>query len=98
MQSVKRLHWIKASGQAMRHCGAADLGLYQQHYCCWLKKLAVSVVREMVHGLRLRSVFYVHLYRPLKWICHSHHLGKEVRSGKSLDKTIFLPKNILPTN
>lgn len=56
----------------MRHCGAADLGLYQQHYYCWFKKLAVSVVREMVHRLRLRSVFYVHLYCPLKWICHSH--------------------------
>lgn len=67
----------------MRHCGAADLGLYQQHYCCWFKKLAVSVVREMVQRLRLRSVVYVHLDCSLKWICHSHRLGKEVRSGKS---------------
>lgn len=84
----------------MRRCRAAELGLTQQHYCCWFKKLVVSVVCEMVHGLRLRSVFYVLQYRPLKWICHSQHLGKEVRSGGSqlIDKIIFLPKNILPTN
>lgn len=90
MQSVKRLQRTRVSGQAMRHSGAADVGLYQHRYwCCWLKKLVVSVVREMVHGLRLRSVFYVLRYCPLKWICHSQHLGKEVRSGRSQLMKLF---------
>lgn len=77
----------------MRHGGAAELGLYQRCYCRWFKKLVVSVVREMVHGLRLRSVFYVLQYCPLKWICHSQRLGKEVRSGRSqLTKLFSCPR------
>lgn len=56
---------------------AAELCLYQEHYCCWFKKIGCqSIVCEVLHLLCLRSDFCVLQYHPLKCICCCWHLGK----------------------